>query len=324
LNIGGVKLDNNVFLAPMAGITDRAFRILCKEQGCGLTYTEMVSAKGLHYENKRTENLLSLQPEDRPVAVQLFGSDPALLAEQAARLCEKGADIIDINMGCPTPKIVKNGDGCALMQKPALVGEIVRRASRSIKAPITVKIRKGWDQNSVNAVEIARIAEQNGAAAVAVHGRTREQFYSGTADWGIIAEVKKALSIPVIGSGDIFTPEDAAAMLEKTGCDAVMIARGARGNPWIFKRTLKLINEGAHTDSPGIKEVLAMIRRHVDLCIQHKGEKVAVREMRKHVGWYLKGFRNAASLRKEANGAQTREQLFRLLEDYEEELERHP
>ena len=324
MNIGSVKLDNNVFLAPMAGITDRAFRMLCKEQGCGLTYTEMVSAKGLHYENKRTENLLSLQPEDRPVAVQLFGSDPALLAEQAARLCEKGADIIDINMGCPTPKIVKNGDGCALMRKPALVGEIVRRASRSIKAPITVKIRKGWDQNSVNAVEIARIAEQNGAAAVAVHGRTREQFYSGTADWEIIAEVKKALNIPVIGNGDIFTPEDAAAMLEKTGCDAVMIARGARGNPWIFKRTLRLINEGIHTEPPGVKEVLAMIRRHVDLCIQHKGEKVAVREMRKHVGWYLKGIRNAASLRKEVNGAQTREQLFRLLEDYEEELKRHP
>jgi tRNA-dihydrouridine synthase B len=324
LNIGGVKLDNNVFLAPMAGITDRAFRMLCKEQGCGLSYTEMVSAKGLHYENKRTENLLNIQPGDRPVAVQLFGSDPVLLAEQAARLCEQGADIIDINMGCPTPKIVRNGDGCALMQKPALVGEIVKRVSCAIKTPLTVKIRKGWDQNSVNAVEIARIAEQNGAAAVAVHGRTREQFYSGTADWGIIAEVKKALSIPVIGSGDIFTPEDAAAMLEKTGCDAVMIARGARGNPWIFKRTLKLINEGAHTDSPGIKEVLAMIRRHVDLCMQHKGEKVAVREMRKHVGWYLKGFRNVASIRKEANDAQTREQLFRLLEDYEKELERHP
>jgi tRNA-dihydrouridine synthase B len=323
LKIGSVKLDNNVFLAPMAGITDRPFRILCKEQGCGLSYTEMVSAKGLFYHNKRTQNLLCIQPEDKPVAVQLFGSDPGLLAEEAARLCEKGADIIDINMGCPTPKIVKNGDGCALMQKPALVAEIVKRTASAVKVPLTIKIRKGWDQSSVNAPEIARIAEANGAAAIAVHGRTRDQFYSGAADWEIIAQIKKDLSIPVIGNGDVFTPEDAAAMLERTGCDAVMIGRGARGNPWIFKRSLKLINEGTSIQPPDIKEVLAMIRRHADLCIEHKGERIALREMRKHVGWYLKGFRNAASLRKEANRVQTREQLFSLLEIYEEELEGH-
>jgi tRNA-dihydrouridine synthase B len=323
LKIGSVKIDNNVFLSPMAGITDRPFRILCKEQGCGLSYTEMVSAKGLFYRNKRTENLLCIQPEDKPVAVQLFGSDPGLLAEEAARLCEKGADIIDINMGCPTPKIVKNGDGCALMQKPALVAEIVKRTADAVKVPLTIKIRKGWDQNSVNAPEIARIAEANGAAAIAVHGRTRDQFYSGVADWGIIAQIKNDLSIPVIGNGDVFTPEDAVAMLDRTGCDAVMIGRGARGNPWIFSRSLKLINEGISTEPPGIKEVLAMIRRHANLCIEHKGERVAIREMRKHVGWYLKGLRNAAFLRREANRAQTREQLFGLLEAYEEELEGH-
>lgn len=323
MRIGNVKLDNNIFLAPMAGITDRAFRVLCRQQGCGLTYTEMVSAKGLHFQNKRTENLLCIRQEDRPVVVQLFGSDPGLLAEVASGLCEVGADIIDINMGCPTPKIVKNGDGCALMQKPKLVGEIVKRVSATIKVPLTVKIRKGWDQNTVNAPLISRIAEENGAAAVAIHGRTREQFYGGTADWDIIADITKDLGIPVIGNGDIFTPEDALAMLQKTGCAAVMIGRGARGNPWIFNRSLKLIKEGLYTQPPDIGEVLTMIRRHTDLCIRHKGESVAIREMRKHVGWYLKGFKNAAAVRKRVNGAKTREQLFCLLKDYEKELEGH-
>ncbi len=320
MRIGNIELDNNVFLAPMAGITDRPFRILCKEQGCGLTYTEMVSAKGLHYDSKKTENLLYIQPADRPVAVQLFGSDPGILAQEAAKLWEDGADIIDINMGCPTPKIVKNGDGAALMKKPRLVAEIIRRMSQAIKIPLTVKIRKGWDRNSVNAVEIARIARESGAAAIAVHGRTREQMYGGSADWDVIAQIKKDLDIPVIGNGDIFTPGDAVCMLERTGCDAVMIGRGARGNPWIFSRTLKLISQGENAPHPDIRQVLRMIERHTDLSIDQKGEKLALREMRKHVGWYLKGFRNAGAIRKEANRAETREQLFQILKDYEDQM----
>jgi len=324
LKIGSLKLDNNVFLAPMAGITDRSFRILCKQQGCGLTYTEMVSAKGLYHDSKRTHKLTDIHPGDRPVAVQLFGSDPGLMAEQAAKLCESGADMIDINMGCPTPKIVKNGDGCALMLKPGLVAEIVKKTSQAISIPLSVKIRKGWDKNNVNAPDIARIVQENGADAVAVHGRTRDQFYSGTADWDIIAQIKKDLSIPVIGSGDIFTPGDAVGILKQTGCDAVMIARGARGNPWIFSRTLKLINEGVCAGPPEFREVLEMIIKHTDLMIQHKGEGRAVKEMRKHVGWYLKGFRNACLVRKKVNKAQTRQQLLGILKAYGQEVEGHP
>jgi nifR3 family TIM-barrel protein len=323
LEIGNLKLDNNVLLAPMAGITDRPFRILCKEQGCGLTYTEMVSARGLYYDNTRTESLLYIKHNDRPTAVQLFGSDAGLMAEQAARLCENGADIIDINMGCPTPKIVKNGDGAALMRNPRLVAEIVKRVSLAINVPLTVKIRKGWDKNSVNALEIARIVQENGAAAIAVHGRTREQFYSGTADWDMIAQIKKSLSIPVIGNGDIFSPEDAARMLIKTGCDAVMIGRGARGNPWIFKRSLKLIHEGIYVEPPDIHEVIRTIEKHTDLMIDQKGEIRALKEMRKHAGWYLKGFWNACLVRNEVNKAQTREQLFQALKDYEGQIEEH-
>ncbi len=314
--IGNVELKNNIFLAPMAGITDRAFRKLCREQGCGLSYTEMVSSKGLYYDNKRTGSLLYAQPEDGPLAVQLFGSDPGLLAETAEKLCHRGADIIDINMGCPTPKIVKNGDGCALMRRPDLIGEIVKRVSSAIRIPLTVKIRKGWDENTVNALHVASVAEENGAAAIAVHGRTREQFYGGAADWDIIAEVKGALDIPVIGNGDIFTAEDAAAMLRQTGCDAVMIGRGARGNPWIFSAAVKLIHEGIRTEPPDIEEILSTIERHTELCIEQKGEGVAVKEMRKHIGWYLKGFRNVTELRRQVNGAKTRTQLFKILKDY--------
>lgn len=256
--------------------------------------------------------------------MQLFGSDPGLLAEIAAELCEKGADIIDINMGCPTPKIIKNGDGCALMQRPDLVGDIVKRVSSAIPVPLTIKIRKGWDKNTVNAVHIAKIIEENGASAIAIHGRTREQFYSGDADWNIIAEVKGALRIPVIGNGDIFTAKDAAAMLRETGCDAVMIGRGARGNPWIFSAALKLIYEGIQEKPPDIREVFKAVKRHTDLCIKQKGEGVAIKEMRKHVGWYLKGFRNAADIRRRTNEATTREQLFQMLDEYKRQLEEHP
>jgi len=321
MKIANLNFDNPVFLAPMAGVTDIAYRGICKDMGCNLVYTEMVSAKGLYYDSKNTAALMRISNEEKPVALQIFGSDPKIMAHA----CEvidtiDGVCIIDINMGCPTPKIVKNGDGSALMLKPKLVGEIVRRVSDAINLPLTVKIRKGWDKNSVNAEEIAYIVQENGAAAIAVHGRTREQLYGGTADWDIIAQIKKNLSIPVIGNGDIFTPEDAVCMLEKTGCDAVMIGRGARGNPWIFSRTLKLISQGENAPHPDIRQVLRMIERHTDLSIEQKGEKLTLKEMRKHVGWYLKGFRNAGTIRKEANRAETRQQLFQILKDYEDQM----
>lgn len=289
MHIGNVKIKNNVFLAPMAGITDLAFRQLCKRQGCGLTYTEMVSAKGLYYKNENTEELLALSDEEKPAAAQIFGSDPQILAAIAKGVEARGAAIIDINMGCPTPKIVKNGDGSALMKRPELVREIVRNVARAIQVPLTIKIRKGWDDTSVNAVQIAAIAEEEGAAAVTVHGRTREQFYSGTADWGIIKEVKRALKIPVIGNGDIFSPQDAKRMLEETGCDAVMIGRGAQGNPWIFKRTAVYLESGELLPEPDAAERIGMIIRHMNKVIGYKGEETGVKEMRKHAAWYLKG-----------------------------------
>jgi tRNA-dihydrouridine synthase B len=315
LKIGNVELYNNVFLAPMAGITDRAFRFLCKEQGCALAYTEMVSAKGLLYNNPNTERLLLLKEEDRPTAVQLFGSDPGLMAE-AACIVQDRFDIIDINMGCPTPKIVKNGEGAALMRTPGLAAEIIRRTANATKRPVTVKIRKGWDKASVNAVEIARLAEENGATAVTIHGRTREEFYSGRADWSIIRDLKNRLSIPVIGNGDVLAPEDAVRMIESTGCDAVMIGRGARGNPWLFHRAISLIQKGVLPDGPDINDILGMIIKQLDLMMEYKDERTAVKEMRKHVGWYIKGMNNAALLRGKVNTVETREQLIGLLEHF--------
>ncbi|MBA1334584.1 MAG: tRNA-dihydrouridine synthase DusB [Firmicutes bacterium] len=319
LSIDRVVLDNNIFLAPMAGITDRAFRFLCKEQGCSLAYTEMVSAKGLYYRNCRTEKLLFTKKEDGPVAVQLFGSEPELMAEVASEIQDE-ADIIDINMGCPTPKIVKNGEGSALMKNPELAGKIIKKVYSVLSIPITVKIRKGWDESSVNAVEIARIAQDNGAAAVAVHGRTREQFYSGKADWEIIRQVKEAVSIPVIGNGDVFYPEDAARMMEATGCDAVMIGRGSMGNPWIFSQTLHFIKTGGLLPPPSMEVVLDTIKKQTNLMMEYKEEQVAVKEMRKHVGWYVRGFKNAAQLRKDVNKAVARDQLFELLNNYQDEV----
>jgi tRNA-dihydrouridine synthase B len=239
--IGNVKLDNNVFLAPMAGVTDMPFRILCKEQGCGLVYTEMVSAKGIHYNDERSNKLAEVNEAEKPASVQIFGTEPAVMAEIAEKLNQSDADIIDINMGCPTPKITKNGEGSALMLNPNLAGKIISAVSKATNKPVTVKIRKGWDESNVNAVEIAKIAEDNGAKAIAIHGRTREQFYSGISDWDIISSVKEAVSIPVIGNGDVFSPEDAREMLIKTNCDAVMIGRGAQGNPWVFKRVLHIL-----------------------------------------------------------------------------------
>jgi nifR3 family TIM-barrel protein len=316
MKIGNVILENNIFLAPMAGITDMPFRVLCKRQGCGLVYTEMVSAKGMHYKSENTEDLLMLAPEEKPAAVQIFGSDPDILAETASRVEEKGAAIIDINMGCPTPKIVKNGDGSALMQKPKLVEQIVRKVSNAVTIPITLKIRKGWDDTSVNAVEIARIPEGAGAAAVTVHGRTREQFYTGHADWRIIQHVKEAVKIPVIGNGDINTPQDAKRMLDETGCDGIMIGRGAQGNPWIFKSVLVYLAEGNLLPAPTPTEKINLLVEQLHMIVDLKGENIGVKEMRKHISWYLKGLPNSAHVKTVINGLLSAKEVETLLYEY--------
>ncbi len=322
MHIGSVKLDNNVFLAPMAGVTDISFRILCKRQGCGLTYTEMVSAKGLHYKSDNTAVLLELSPEEKPAAAQVFGSEPELVAKAASHAAEGGAEIVDINMGCPTPKIVRNGDGSALMRKPELVREIVRAAVKAAGVPVTVKIRKGWDDESVNAVEIASIAASEGAAAVTVHGRTREQFYSGTADWGIIKKVKAAVPIPVIGNGDITEPGDALRMLEETGCDAVMIGRGAQGNPWIFNRTIEYLDKGILLPEPTYEERVTMIMTHMDMVTSIKGEVIGVKEMRKHAAWYLKGMPGSTRIKTEIFKIAACAEVKKLLSDYLEYIKK--
>lgn len=313
LKIGNVELDSPVALAPMAGVTDLPFRILCREQGCGLMCTEMVSAKALLYKNRNTKPLLETKLEERPVAVQLFGSDPEIMSEMALMLEEGPYDIIDVNMGCPVPKIVNNGEGSALMKNPKLAGEILSAMTRKLKKPVTVKFRKGFNDESVNAVEFAKMAEQSGAAAVAVHGRTREQFYSGKADWDIIRQVKEAVSIPVIGNGDIFTPQDAGRMMEETGCDGVMVARGAKGNPWIFSRIDHYLKTGEVLPKQGPEEVKQMILRHAELLVAFKGEYTAMREMRKHVSWYTAGYPHSAALRNEINLVETMEELTELV-----------
>ncbi len=313
LKIGNVELDSPVALAPMAGVTDLPFRILCREQGCGLMCTEMVSAKALLYKNRNTKPLLETKPEERPVAVQLFGSDPDIMSEMALMLEEGPYDIIDVNMGCPVPKIVNNGEGSALMKNPKLAGEILSAMTRKLKKPVTVKFRKGFNDESVNAVEFAKMAEQSGAAAVAVHGRTREQFYSGKADWDIIRQVKEAVRIPVIGNGDIFTPQDAGRMMEETGCDGVMVARGAKGNPWIFRRIDHYLKTGEVLPKPKPEEVKQMILRHAALLAEFKGEYTAMREMRKHVSWYTAGYPHSAALRNDINLVETMEELQELV-----------
>ena len=320
MKIGNLELENNVFLAPMAGVTDLPFRILCKEMGCGLVYSEMVSAKGILYDNKNTTELLEIDPKERPVAVQLFGSDPEILGAMAKKIEPYPIDIIDVNMGCPAPKIVKNGEGSCLMKTPELVGKIVKSLVESQSKPVTIKFRKGFDDDHVNAVEIAKIAEANGASAVAVHGRTREQYYSGKADWDIIKQVKEAVNIPVIGNGDIFTPQDAKNLLEHTGCDAIMVGRGAQGNPWIFKRILHYLNTGELLPEPTAEERVEKALRHSRMLIDYKGEYIGVREMRKHMAWYMKGLPGAAELRGKLNHAETMEQLEVLLRGY---LESH-
>lgn len=320
MKIGNVTLDNPLVLAPMAGVTDLVFRLLCKEQGCGLVYTEMVSAKGIYYNNKNTGILLEVNPEEKPVSLQLFGRDPKIMSEMAKRIEEIPFDILDINMGCPVPKVVNNGEGSALMEEPELVGEIVSAVSKAIQKPVTVKIRKGFTMEHVNAPEIAYIAQESGAAAVAVHGRTRSQYYTGKADWNIIRQVKEKLSIPVIGNGDIFEPEDAVHMMQQTGCDAVMIGRGIQGNPWLFGRTLHYMNTGELLPKPGVEEVLEMILRHARMQIEFKGEYLGIREMRKHTAWYMTGYPNASKLRGLVNQVETYAQLEALLEAYRAKL----
>ena len=315
LQIGNVTMENNLILAPMAGVSDLPFRLLCREQGAGLVCMEMVSAKAIRYKNRNTEELLTIDPEEHPVSLQLFGSDPDIMGEIAKQIEERPFDILDINMGCPVPKVVNNGDGSALMKNPVLAGKIIEKTARAVKKPVTVKIRKGFDDAHINAVELARIAQESGAAAVAVHGRTREQFYAGKADWDIIRRVKEAVSIPVIGNGDILTAEDVAAMAEQTGCDGFMIARGAEGNPWIFRQILHYFQTGETLAKPSLAEVTEMLLRHARMQLDCKGEYTGIREIRKHAAWYTAGYRNSSKLRGRINEIESFDDLQALFEE---------
>lgn len=314
LQIGGVTLPNNLILGPMAGVTDLPFRLLCKEQGAGLLCMEMVSAKAILYKNKNTETLLEIDEAERPVSLQLFGADPDIVSQIAHTIEDRPFDILDINMGCPVPKIVNNGEGSALMKNPKLAGQIIEKTVRAVNKPVTVKIRKGFDDEHINAVEMARIAEAAGAAAVAVHGRTREQYYSGKADWDIIRQVKEAVSIPVIGNGDLMSPQDIIAMKEHTGCDGFMIARGAQGNPWIFSQILHYFETGEMQEKPSVQEMVDMIIRQASLMVEHKGEYIGIHEIRKHAAWYTSGYPNSARLRGKINSVETLEELKVLFE----------
>ena len=315
MKIGNVQLENQYILAPMAGVTDLPFRLLCKEQGAGLLCMEMISAKALQYKNKNTKALLSIHPQEYPVSLQLFGSDPKIISEMAKEIEELPFQILDINMGCPVPKVVKNGEGSALMKDPKLIYEIVSQTVRAIQKPVTVKVRKGFDDDHVNAVEVAKVIEEAGASAVAVHGRTREQYYSGKADWEIIRRVKEAVSIPVIGNGDVTSGERALAMREQTGCDGVMIGRGAQGNPWIFHELVEYDRTGVLPPRPSKEVIKATMLRHARLQIEFKGDYLGIREMRKHVAWYTKGMKGSAKLRDEINQVESYEELKQLLDE---------
>ena len=316
MRIGDVVLENEVFLAPMAGVTDLAFRLICKEYGSGLLYTEMINAKALCYDDEKTKGMLKIEEEEHPVAVQIFGSEPEFIAGASEILNEHSNEILDINMGCPAPKVVKNGDGSALMKTPQLAAKVIEAAAKKSKKPVTVKFRKGWDDDSINAVEFAKMAEASGAQAITIHGRTRAQYYSGTADWDIIEEIKNVVKIPVIGNGDIVTIEDAINIRKKTGCDAIMIGRGAQGNPWIFNRINHYMKTGEILPEPTSEEKIRTAIKHFNLAIKEDGEYVAVREMRKHLGWYLKGMKKSARLRDEINKLESADEVVGRLEAY--------
>ena len=316
-SIGNVRIGNPFVLAPMAGVTDLPFRVLCKEQGAGLLCMEMVSAKAISFRNKNSAALMEIQESEHPVSLQLFGREPELMAEVAKTIEERPFDILDINMGCPVPKVVNNGEGSALLKDPKLIGEIVRAVSGAIKKPVTIKMRIGFEQFPVDVAEIAKIAEENGAAAIAVHGRTRQQYYSGEADWDAIRRVKEAVTIPVIGNGDVTSPQKAEAMLRETGCDAVMIGRAVRGNPWIFREMNHYFETGEMPERPALSEVKEMILRHARMQIDLKGEYIAIREMRKHVAWYTAGMRHSAGIRRESNTIESYEHLEDMLERLE-------
>lgn len=318
MKIGNVQLNNKVFLSPMVGVTDLPFRLICKEKGCGMLYTEMINAKALCYDDENTKKMLKIEDEEHPIAVQIFGSEPEFMGKAAAIMNEYPNEILDINMGCPAPKVIKNGDGSALMRNPKLASEVLSSVVKNSKKPVTLKIRKGWDDDSVNAVEIAKIAEQCGISALAIHGRTREQFYSGKADWDIIEQIKQTINIPVIGNGDVFEVEDAVNMLEKTKCDAIMIGRGAQGNPWIFKRINHYMETGEILPEPTLEERITTAIKHMNLAVAEHGEYVAVREMRKHIGWYLKGLKNSAKYRDQINKITDYKEVIAMLEEYME------
>ena len=311
--IGPVGIENPFVLAPMAGITDLPFRMLCKEQGAGLLYTEMVSAKAISYRNRNTLPLMEISPKEHPVALQIFGSEPELMAEVARSIEDQPFDILDINMGCPVPKVVNNGEGSALLKDPELIRKIVSAVSRAVKKPVTVKMRIGFEGADVDPVEIAKIMEDAGAAAIAVHGRTRQQYYSGKADWDTIRKIKEAVSVPVIGNGDVDSPKKAEAMLKETGCDGVMVARGAQGNPWIFREINHYLETGELLPRPGAEEICETVLRHAAMQVKLRGELAGIREMRKHVAWYTTGLPHSAALRNEVNQVEDYESLERLV-----------
>ena len=318
LKIGSIESDTNVVLAPMAGITDLTYRTICKEMGAGLVYTEMISAKGLYYKDAKTANLMKINEKNRPAAIQIFGSDPDIMSYVVGKYINnrKDIDIIDVNMGCPAPKIVKNGDGCSLMNKPELAGKIINKIKRVTNKPVTAKIRSGWSSDFINAPEFAKNLELNGLDMVAVHGRTREQFYSGKADYKIINEVKKSVNIPVVGNGDIYSPEDAVKMIEETNCDGVMIGRGILGNPWLIMNTVKILNDDVSFFIPSPLDKINMIKRHAAMLVNELNEKIAILEMRKFAAWYMKGMKNSSEIRNSINKIANEEELHHILDEY--------